>query len=144
MVKVIKLGSKVKVHYTGTLESGEVFDSSEIRKEPIEIEIGRSRLIKGFESALIGMKVDEEKEVTIESKDAYGPKKDNLIQKIPKSSFPEKMEIKKDTVLSLKDPEGNTVLAKITEVNEDHVKIDLNHLLAGQRLKFKIKIVSIE
>lgn len=140
----VKDGSKVSLHYTGSLDTGEVFDSSVQRGTPVEFKIGTTPLIKGFQEALIGMKQDEEKEITIKPEEAYGQRDEALVQKIPKSQFPEKLELKEGAILTLKDPEGHMVLAKVSKIEPDAVYIDLNHLLAGKNLKFKIKVLSVE
>ena len=143
MEKTAKEGDTLKIEYTGTLDDGQVFDTS-VGKEPLTIKLGEKKLIKGFEQALYGMKVGEEKQVSIEPKDAYGERHEQLIQTVPKSSFPEKMELKKGMSLSLKDPEGHMIIATIADVSEKEVKLDLNHPFAGKKLNFKIKILSIE
>ncbi|MEA3429854.1 MAG: peptidylprolyl isomerase [Nanoarchaeota archaeon] len=143
MENTAKEGDTVKVEYTGTLDDGQVFDTNS-GKEPLIIKIGDKKLIKGFEEALHGMKPGDEKSIKLEPKDAYGEHQDTLFQTVPKTSFPEKMELKKGTSLSLRDPEGHTIIATVIEVNDKDVKIDLNHPFAGKNLNFKIKLLSIE
>ena len=77
-----KEGDKVKVEYTGTFEDGEVFDSSEKHGQPLEFELGAKQVVPGFENAIVGMEKDEEKEVKIESKDAYGDQNPQLVQEL--------------------------------------------------------------
>ncbi|MBW3003586.1 peptidylprolyl isomerase [Candidatus Woesearchaeota archaeon] len=137
-----KEGDTLNIEYTGTFEEGTMFDTN-VGKDPLTVKLGEKKLIKGFEQALYGMKPGDEKEITIEPKDAYGERHEELIQKVPKKSFPEKMELKVGTSLSLKDPDGHIILATIAEVSDNDVKIDLNHPFAGKRLKFKIKLLSI-
>ena len=133
---------EVKVDYTGKLENGTVFDTSEGR-EPLEFEVGTGRVIKGFDDALIGMEKDEEKEVNISSENAYGAHNPELMKKIPKTSLPQGQEPKKDMILLLKTPDGNQFPVKIAEVDDDNATINLNHPLAGKNLVFKIKVVDI-
>jgi len=137
----IKKGDKIKVEYTGTLEDGTVFDTSE-GKAPLEFEVGSGQIIKGFDEGVIGMNVGEEKDIKIEPKDAYGERNDQLLKKVPREQLPKEQEPKVGMMLLLKSPDGaQQVPAKITEVNDKEITIDLNHPLAGKTLNFKIKIV---
>ncbi|MCP3684899.1 MAG: peptidylprolyl isomerase [bacterium] len=139
----IENGNTVVVEYTGTFDNGEVFDSSE-GKPPFEFKVGEGKVIKGFEKAILGMQKGEEKTVTINPDDAYGERNDKLTQDVPKKVFPEKLELKKDMVLHIKDPKGMVLPLKIMSVNKDTVKVDMNHPLAGKKLTFKFKIVDIK
>ncbi|MBW2999183.1 peptidylprolyl isomerase [Candidatus Woesearchaeota archaeon] len=137
----IKEGDKVTVEYTGTLEDGTVFDSSEKHGKPLEFEVGAKQLIKGFEDAVIGMEKGEEKEITLQPSEAYGDNNPQLIKEVPKEKLPQDKEVKPGMMLLMGLPNGAQVPARITEVTEKTVKIDLNHPLAGKVLNFKIKIV---
>lgn len=139
----IEEGDKVKVHYTGTLDDGTKFDSSEGR-EPLEFVVGEKKVIPGFEQALIGMEKDEEKEVKLLSGDAYGDKNPALIQEVPKQGLPEGMEVKEGTQLMLKSPTGQTLPATVKEIKDETFVIDLNHPLAGKNLNFSLKVEEIE
>ena len=136
----MKPGTKVKIHYTGTLNDGSVFDSSE-GKEPLEFTIGQNQVIKGFENGVMDMKLNDEKTININPSEAYGEMQEQLIVKIPREKFPEKIEA--GGRLILKGPEGQSVPAVIMEVKEDSVTIDLNHPLAGKELTFKVKVVEV-
>ena len=136
----MKHGDKVKVHYTGTLDDGKVFDSSEGR-EPLEFTLGEGHVIKGFEEGVKEMKPNEEKTIKIKSKDAYGEKNDKLVLQVPRDKFP--AQIEKGGQLILKGPEGQQLPALISEIKKDIVVIDLNHPLAGKDLTFKVKVVSV-
>ena len=136
----IKKGDKIKVHYTGTFEDGKVFDTSE-GKDPLEFTAGEGKVIKGFDEAVIGMKKDEEKEIKIESKDAYGDHNPQLIKKIMKDQLPKDKNPEKGMMLVIGTPDGQQIPAKITEVTDKDVTIDINHPLAGKNLNFNIKII---
>ncbi|MFX1254545.1 MAG: peptidylprolyl isomerase [Promethearchaeota archaeon] len=138
----IKKGDKVKVHYTGTLEDGTVFDTSE-GKEPLEFEAGAGQLIKGFDDAVIGMETGEEKEIKIEPAEAYGDYNPELTQKVPRDSLPKEPEAKPGMTLLMELPDGKRFPATISEVTDEEVTLDLNHPLAGKTLLFKIKIEEI-
>lgn len=139
---VIKQGDKIKVEYTGTLEDGKVFDSSE-GKKPLEFEVGAGKIIPGFDKAVVGMKKGEEKEISIKPEDAYGQPREELKKEFPKSSMPKGQEPKEGMGLVLNSPQGK-IPARIVKVSDDKVTIDLNHPLAGKTLNFKIKVVDVE
>ena len=138
----VKKGDKIKVDYTGTLDDGTVFDTSE-GKEPLEFEAGSGKVIKGFDEAVIGMEKGQEKEVKIECKDAYGEPNPELMQKIPRYQLPKDQEPKPGMILGLKTPDGQQFPARIAEVSDKDITVDLNHPLAGKNLNFKLKIVEI-
>lgn len=136
---VVNKGDKIKVEYEGKIENGEVFDSSEKHGKPLEFEAGAGNVVKGFDDAVIGMEVGEEKEVTIKPKDAYGEKTDEAVQKVPLRMMPPGIEVGTELEVPLED--GQTMPATVVEIRRDIVKIDMNHPLAGQTLVFKIKII---
>lgn len=135
-------GNNVKVHYTGTLEDGTVFDSSKDR-EPLQFTLGKGQLIKGFEDAVMGMSVGEAKTVKIPSDEAYGPRRDELLLRFDKADVPTSIEPREGLVLNLKDPSGRVMTAVIAEISEDSLTLDANHPLAGEDLTFKIDLVEI-
>jgi len=135
----IKKGDKIKVHYTGTLDDGTVFDSSE-KREPLEFEVGSGHVISGFDEAVIGMKKDEEKEIDIAPENAYGKPNNQLVKKIPRDQLPKEKEPKPGMMIGVKLPDGQEIPAKIAAVDDKEITLDLNHPLAGKTLHFKIKI----
>lgn len=141
----VKKGDKVKVEYSGTLDDGTVFDTSKHgdHNHPIEFEVGSGKVIPGFENAVIGMKKGDEKDIKLKPEEAYGQHNPQLIKKIPKEQLPKEPEPKAGMVLAMKLPNGAQLPAKITEVTDKKVTIDINHPLAGKNLNFKIKVVDI-
>ena len=133
-------GTKVKVHYTGTLNDGKIFDSSEGR-EPLEFTIGNNQVIKGFEDGIKGMKLNDEKTIKIKAKDTYGERDERMVVSVPRDKFPP--EVQAGGILLLKGPNGERLPAVVKEVKENAVIIDMNHPLAGKELTFKIKVVGI-
>jgi len=140
---VIKKGDKVKVEYTGMLEDGTVFDSSEKHGKPLEFEVGAGLVMPGFEKAVTGMKKGEEKEITLQPADAYGEHKPEFVKKMPKDQLPKDKEIKVGMFLVMALPNGMKLPAKIVDISDTEVSIDLNPPLAGKVLKFKLKVVDI-
>ena len=94
----LKNGTKVKIHYTGTLDNGEVFDSSE-GKDPLEFVIGAKQVISGFENGVMDMKVGHEKTIKIEASQAYGEYNDAMSEKVPREMFPKDMPMEKGKAL---------------------------------------------
>jgi len=136
----IKQGDKIKVNYTGTLDDGTVFDSSE-GKAPIEFEVGAKQVIKGFDGAVVGMDKGDEKNIKLAPSEAYGDYNPAMIQKFPKEKLPKEPEPQVGMVLMLGSPDGKQVPAKIAAIDDKEVSIDLNHPLAGKTLNFTLKIV---
>ena len=138
----VKDGDQVKVHYTGKLDDGTVFDSSE-GKPPFEFKIGTKSVIPGFESAVKEMTVGDEKSVTIPSEVGYGPIRDELIATVNKSAFPENIEPTIGRQLQMEQPGGKTINVTIAKIEGEEVTLDANHPLAGKELIFDIKLVEI-
>ena len=135
-------GSKVKVHYTGTLEDKTVFDSSRER-EPLEFTVGAGQMIQGFDAAVEGMAVGESKLVTIPSDQAYGPKSPEAMITVSKSQLPEGMKPEVGMQLEATQQDGRRQVLVIDEVKEDEVVLDANHPLAGKDLTFDIELMEI-
>lgn len=142
----IENGDKVKVDYEGKFDSGEIFDSSSHgdHSHPIEFVVGEHKVVKGFEDAVVGLNEGEEKEFSINPEDAYGPENPELKKEFPRSQIPLKEEPKVGMVLAFNTPEGQQFPARIVEVSDEKIVLDLNHPLAGKKLNFKIKVVGVE
>tara|TARA_R110002111_G_scaffold68080_5_gene110665 strand:- start:10254 stop:10682 length:429 start_codon:yes stop_codon:yes gene_type:complete len=139
----VKENDTVKVHYTGKLKSGQIFDSS-LEREPLEFTLGQGMLIPGFEKAVIDMKVNDKKTVDIPVAEAYGDVIKELFHKVEKTQLPPEMEPAVGLGLASRDEKGNEHQFRIVEVNEDHVILDGNHPLAGQELVFELELVEIK
>ncbi|RMF56605.1 MAG: peptidylprolyl isomerase [Calditrichaeota bacterium] len=137
-----KTGDTVKVHYTGKLVDGTIFDSSENRA-PLEFTIGDGQLIPGFEQAVIGMQPGETVTVTIAADDAYGQYNPVLVQEIGRDMLPEDLEPQVGQQLEATQGDGGRLIVTITEVSDDTITIDANHPLAGKDLVFDIQLVEI-
>lgn len=134
----VKKGNFVKVHYTGTLEDGSTFDSSKDR-EALEIIAGDGMLIKGFDDALIGMAVGEEKNITIPSEEAYGEYREDMVRPVPKKEFGD-MELSEGMTIGIRAPTGQVFPVTVVKFDDENVTIDGNHPLAGKTLHFNIKV----
>ena len=138
-----KKDNVVKVHYTGKLDNGQVFDTSKDR-EPLEFKIGEGKLIPGFEKGVIGMKLEESKTIKIPFSEAYGDKKQELMIEVQNQQLPEELKPEVGMELVSKSPEGQEQIVKIAEVKEASIVVDANHPLAGQDLTFEIELVDIQ
>ena len=137
-----KAGDAVKVHYTGKLDDGTVFDSSEGR-DPLEFTLGEGKIIPGFENAVEGMESGQSETIKIEAKDAYGPYREEMLFQVKQSEVPENLDPKVGEELQVKQADGSTVVVTVKEVNEKEVTLDANHPLAGKALTFEIELVEI-
>jgi len=137
-----RMNDKVKVHYSGTLSDGTIFDSS-LEREPFEFTIGRGMVVPGFENGIVGMNEGETKTVSISADDAYGPYKDDLVGVIDKSRIPEDIDLDVGMVLQMSSPEGGITNVTVADISDAGVTIDLNHPLAGKDLIFEIKLLEV-
>jgi len=142
MAKVEK-GSKVKVHYTGTKNDGSKFDSSHDRGQVLEFEVGSGQMIKGFDEGVVGMEVGETKDIHIKPEDAYGLRKEEAQTEVPKESLPPDFNPKIGETVQGQTVDGRPILAKVKELQENKVILDLNHPLAGEELNFNVELVEI-
>ena len=142
-MKIVEKGNKIKVEYVGKLEDGTVFDSSEKHDQPLEFVVGEEQLIRGFDNAVIGMKIGEEKEIKIPPEEAYGPHNPDFVREMPKDMFPKDQEIKPGMIFMVDIKDGRQIPVKVTKVSDEDVTIDLNPPLAGKTLVFKIKVLEI-
>ncbi|MEM4267476.1 MAG: peptidylprolyl isomerase [Candidatus Woesearchaeota archaeon] len=138
----IKEGSRVKVHYTGTLDDGSVFDSSE-GGEPLEFTIGDGQIIKGFEEGLLGKEAGDEANFKILPDEAYGREIPEFVQKVSKEFIPPGMDVKTGSLVVLRAPDGRHIHARVKEISEGEVTLDFNHPLAGKTLAFRVKIIEV-
>jgi peptidylprolyl isomerase len=136
----VKDGDFVQLHYTGSLEDGTVFDSSDDR-EPLEFQVGAGGIIAGFNDAVINMEVDGEKDVSLAPDQAYGELRDDLKREFPKDMLGEnKIEVGQE--LRFASPSG-PVVGKVLTIEPEKFLVDFNHPLAGKTLLFKIKLMGI-
>lgn len=135
-------GDTVRVHYSGQLEDGTVFDTSEDR-DPLEFTIGEGQVIPGFEGAVRGMRPGDAKTATIPMDDAYGAVRDELVFQVERDRFPDDVDPEPGRRIEVQSPDGQAHAATIREVEPDSVTLDLNHPLAGHELTFDIRLVEI-
>ena len=137
-------GKKVKIHYTGTLDNGEKFDSSYDRNEPLAFVCMSGAVIKGFDDAVKDMEVGEKKSIHLEPAEAYGDVDQTLIQKIPVDNFANADEIPVGQDIIMRDPNGNSIPVHVVSIEDGIITLDMNHPLAGQALNFDLELVEVE
>ena len=135
--KIAEVGDAIAVHYTGTLDNGDVFDTSRDGDPPLEFMLGSGQMIPGFEKAVRGMAIGEIKKIRLSPNDAYGELDDDLILEMPREGAPVGLQVGDSVRLA------NGMPVTIIEITNESVVIDANHRLAGQALTFEIEIMSI-
>lgn len=138
-------GNKVTLDYEGRFEDGEIFDTSKHgdHSHPLTFSVGEHQVIPGFENAVVGMEINEEKEFSIAPEDAYGMPDERLFQEVPINILPSEPKPQEGMTLVMQTPQGNIPVI-ISEVKEESVILNLNHPLAGKTLIFKIKVLKVE
>ena len=143
-MKTVTNGNNVTVHYKGTFTNGDVFDDSRARGKPMEVIVGQGSLIKGFETALVGMTEGQSKTISLTAEQAYGQPNPEAITTVPRTAFPPDYVFEPGTQVQGQGPNGQVVLAKIVSFDNDGVVLDHNHPLAGKDLNFEIELLEIQ
>lgn len=137
-----KANDTVKVHYTGKLSSGDVFDSS-VDRDPLEFTVGAGQMISGFDNAVEGMDLNEKKQIVLPPEEAYGPVNEDLFHTVERSQLPADLVPQVGQMLVAGGPNGQETQVVVREVHDQSIVIDANHPLAGQELTFDIELVAI-
>ena len=137
-----KQGDTVKIHYTGRLQDGSVFDSSSSR-EPLLFTIGSGQVIPGFEDAVTGMQKGENKTVDIPCDKAYGARNPSMVMQVDRKHVPADIAPEVGLRLQMGSPSGELVAVEVIEVNDENITLDANPPLAGEDLTFDIELVEI-
>ena len=137
------IGDTVKVHYTGKLENGLIFDCTKDRG-PFEVKIGSGQTVPGFEMGLPGMAVGDKRTLTIKPEDGFGFRDEELKEVIRKQEFPDNLELKPGLQLMVPHPDGDFVRAVVADIKGEEVTLDLNHPLAGWTLIFEVEMIEIQ
>ncbi len=141
-MRKITNGDTVKVHYTGKLEDGTIFDTSLTEgREPLTAKLGEGKLINGFETGLFEMSVGEKKTIEISPENAYGELNERLISEVPIDHVPENVKV--GETLQAIAPNGTPINVRVTDVKETTVVVDANHPLAGKKLIFELEVLEV-
>jgi peptidylprolyl isomerase len=138
-----EFGDTVHIHYTGRLDDGSVFDASAGR-DPLSFELGAGQVIPGFDQAVLGMAIGEQKTVRIAVEEAYGEPREDLRFRIPRERLPEGMDPEVGAKLQMAGHDGGSFPVTVVERDEASVILDANHPLAGEALTFELELVSID
>ena len=137
-------GKKVKIHYTGSFDDGEVFDTSRLSGEPLEFECGSGMVIKGFDDAVRDMEVGEKKHIHLEPAEAYGEVDEKLIQTVPVDRVPNAQDLPVGESVYMQGPNGPPFPVKVVSMDDKNVVFDMNHPMAGKPLNFELELVEVE
>ena len=138
----VKNGDRVKIHYTGKLTDGEIFDTSR-EQQPLEFIVGNREMMPGIENSVIGMEAGDEKSIEVPPEEAFGPRKEELVIEVKKSRLPDHIEPCLGQRLQMQVAEGNHIELAIIEIKEETIALDANHPLAGHTLFFDLELVEI-
>jgi FKBP-type peptidyl-prolyl cis-trans isomerase 2 len=138
----IKKGDIIKVEYEGRLEDRTIFDSTELQGgEPLKFEVGTRSLIQGFDESVIDKEIGDTYEIILSASEAYGEIDPLLVQTVNVDQLPKDLDPELGMMLGVGDANGTHSMAWVKEVDDEFIKIDMNHPLAGKTLNFKIKIL---
>lgn len=142
VITTVQNGDLVRIHYTGTLDDGSVFDSSEGR-DPLEFEVGSGMVIAGMDAGVLGMTVGQKKTLNIPSSEAYGPINPAARQEVPRDQLPAEIPAEVGTPIQVQTQDGQTMVVQISDVSDETITLDANHPLAGFDLTFEVELVAI-
>jgi len=138
----VKNGNTVKIHFTGKLENGEVFDTS-LAREPMEFQVGNGDVMPGLEEGIVGMAVGDTKTIEILPEQGFGDKLEDLVVEVMKGVLPESVTPEVGQQLQVSKAEGEVIVVTIVDMSDDTVTLDANHPLSGHTLFFDVELVEI-
>ena len=138
----VKNGNTVKIHFTGKLENGEVFDTS-LTREPMEFQVGNGDVMPGLEEGIVGMAVGDTKIIGILPEEGFGDRLDDLVVEVLKGVLPESVTPEVGQRLQVSKAEGEVIVVTIIDMSDDTVTLDANHPLAGHTLIFDVELIEI-
>ena len=141
-MNTVKQGDVVRVHYTGRLSTGEQFNSSEGRA-PLEFTVGAGQMIPGFDAGVVGMAIGEKKVLTIPASEGYGEWDEENTIPFPKENIPADLQLEKGMELTMRNAEGHPFNVTVTDILDDSIILDANHMLAGKELVFDVEMMEI-
>lgn len=142
-VRQAEYGNTVIAHFTGTLENGEVFESTK-KGQSMEFTIGSGDIIIGFQKGIVGMEVGEKKTIKVPPVEAYGPRYEELILNVKRDDLPEHISPVIGKEIQAWRAGGNLINLIITDIDRDTVTLDANHPLAGRTLIFYVELIDIK
>lgn len=140
-IEKVEDGVVVSMEYKLTVD-GQVLDSSD-EAGPLQFLAGYGNIIPGLENEMMGMKIGDSKEVTVQPADGYGEFDEEAFMEVPRAEFPTDMKLEEGLELHVTDEEGDHRAAYVTSFDDKTVKLDFNHPLAGAELNFYVKVVAL-
>jgi len=141
-MKTASVNDTVRVHYTCITNEGKKFSSRD-NYDPITFTLGKGRLLKPLEDALVGIKITEKRNISIRHEQAYGSWRKELVRIVDKSVIPDEIELKEGLELYITMHNGREKVVKILEIKDKVITINENHYLAGKDLEFEIELIEI-
>ena len=142
-MQIAKPGDRVTIYYIGTLDNGRTFDSADA-DNPFSFAIGPGEVFPALEEAVTGMEVGRAANIEIKAVDAYGPRLDDNLLRLPRSQFPADRKLREGEKISLAFADGEERIMRIIKLEEDEVTLDSNHPLAGLDLTFALQLEKID
>jgi len=137
-----RYGDTVRIDYVGMLDDGTVFEST-VGKFPLQFTLGSGEVIPGFEAAVVGMSLGEAKACRIPTEKAFGPPQKEMVVFVDRSQIPDRISPKIGDPVEVSNEYGQAVVAKVADVSESDLTLDLNHPLAGRDLTIALKLIDI-
>jgi peptidylprolyl isomerase len=137
-----KKGDRVKVNLTGKLDDGSVFANTP-DSEPLEFKLGEGSIIHGIETAVEGMNVGESKSVKVPPEQAYGQRREELVEEVSRDKFPKDVELKVGQKFQVSQQQGRPMVVTVVNTSEQTVTLDGNHPLAGRDLTFDLELLEV-
>ncbi len=134
--------SLVTLHFRFSLPDGTVMIST-FESTPATLQIGRGELGRKIEDCLIGLSVGAERSFDLAAGEAFGPRHEELVERIPRSELPADVELEAQAVLTFTAPDGNAFSGQVLELDNESVVIDFNHPLAGRAVRFDVQVVGV-
>lgn len=139
---IVGSGTDVTLHFSLELEDGSVVDSN-FDQEPVTFTIGDGNLLPGFEELLFGLKAGDKKSFVVPPERGFGAHNPENMQEMPRSQFPETLTLEVGVVLSFADAQQNELPGVVSSFDDEVVKIDFNHPLAGRDIQFRVDIIDV-
>ena len=136
----IQNNSVVRFHYTVS-EPGQPPVETSRDREPLAILVGHGNIIPGLEAAMIDKAEGDRFEVTVAPEQAYGERRENFVQRVPKKHF-RNTRLKPGQQVVLETSMGPRAVT-VAKVGATVVDVDLNHPMAGKTLSFEVEIVGV-
>ena len=142
-MSLIERNSRVTLHYRLGLTDGQVLEDN-FDDDPMTVQLGRGEMAEGLELALLGLKTGEEQTIDIGPDLAFGYVDETLFRRIARSEFDSSFELERGLIIEFETEDGQTLPGTVIDFDEQLVHIDLNHPLAGQTVRYSVKILEVE